>query len=298
MELRHLRYFVAVAEELNFTRAAARLHIAAPPLSVQIRKLEVEIGADLLSRKDRNIRLTEAGRVFLEQARQTLAHANRAIISARQVANGEIGHLSIGYNTVAEFGVFPTIIPAFRKQFPNVRLTFHSLRTPQQLEALSRDEIHVGFVCPPVPADDFEMQELTQQPFVAVVSADHRLACTPAVSYSALSDEPLILYSRVLDPDAFRQMEEQFLRAGAVMNVVYELESPLSMINFVAMGHGCCLLPDYALRIRPEGVVCKPLGPPSILRSLAVIKKSGSGGVRHLFYRFVVETLARNPAIP
>jgi DNA-binding transcriptional LysR family regulator len=297
VELRHLRYFVAVAEELNFTRAASRLHMATPPLSVQIRKLEAELGAELLSRKGRGIQLTAAGRVFLEQARQTLGHANRAIVCVRKVANGEIGHLSIAYNTVAEFGVFPTIIPAFRAKFPKVHITFHSLRTPQQLQALNQDSVDVGFVCPPIPTDGLDIHELTQQPFIVMMPKDHRLASAPTVSFGDLSDEPLILYSRVMDPDAFRQIEQQFLRAGAVMNVVYELESPLSMINFVAMGHGYCIVPDYARRILTEGVVCKPLGRPGILRSLAIIRKAGNGGLGESFYRFVVDSMAINAGI-
>jgi DNA-binding transcriptional LysR family regulator len=291
MELRHLRYFVAVAEELNLTRAAARLHIAPPPLSVQIRKLEIEIGADLLSREGRGIALTEAGRVFLEQARQTLAHVNRSVTLARRAANGEIGHLAIGYNTVAEFGVFPQVIPAFRRRWPNVRLTFHSVRTPQQLEALSSDELDVGFVCPPIATDPFDIQELTREPFVAVVPVGHPLADAPEISFDALSEEPLILCSRTLDPDSYNQIEQHFTRAGAVLNVAYELETSLSMINFVAMGNGCCIVPDYIRHIHRDGVVYKPLGPPRILRALAIIKRKGRGGLAESFYRFAIDTV-------
>jgi LysR family transcriptional regulator, hca operon transcriptional activator len=291
VELRHLRYFVAVAEELNFRRAAARLHIAPPPLSVQIRHLEREIGADLLSRQGRNVSLTEAGRVFLEQARQTLAHAKRAVALARQTANGETGHLSIGYNTVAEFGVFPKIIPAFKSRWPNVHLTFHGRRTPEQFAALSRDELDLGFVCPPPPTDAFDMQDLTKQPFVVVLSVDHPLASAPIVSFDILSKEPLILYSRLLDPETFHEIEQHFMRAAAVMNVAYEFETSLSMINFVAAGNGCCIVPDYASNFRQHGIVCKPLGPPSIVRTLAIAKKKGRGGLAESFYRFAVDRL-------
>jgi DNA-binding transcriptional LysR family regulator len=291
MELRHLRYFVAVAEELNFTRAAERLHIAQPPLSVQIRNLESEIGAELLSREARNIKLTEAGRVFLEQARQTLANANRGVTLARQAAKGEIGHLSIGHNRPAEFRVFPKIVPAFKKKRPHVHLTFHSLKMSQQFEALRRDELDLGFVWLPVPTDEFDVQELTKEPLVAMLPADHRLAAAASVSIKDLLHEPLILFPRALDPETYHEIEQLFLRAGGVMNVVYELETLLSVINFVAMGSGCSLLPDFTRIIRREGIVYKPLRGPNIVKTLAIVKKKGRGDLAEMFYRFTVDNL-------
>src|SRR5882724_2324446 len=159
MELRHLRYFVAVAETLNLRRAAQRLCISAPPLTVQIRDLEAEIGTALLARKSkgRRLELTDAGQVFLEQARQMLAQAGQSVTLARRAATGEIGQLTIGYNMVAALGVLPRILPALNTKWPGVRITWHSLNTPQQVEALSREELDLGFLCPPVPADTFEL---------------------------------------------------------------------------------------------------------------------------------------------
>src|SRR6185437_10938925 len=141
VEFRLMRYFIAVAEELSFTRAAERLHMAVPPLSVQIRRLEDQIGAQLMTRDGRRIALTPAGQVFLQEARRTLAQVQRTITLTRRVAGGALGHLAIGYNAVAEFGVFPQIIQAFRQKWPKVHLTLYGLRTPDQLEALRRDEL-------------------------------------------------------------------------------------------------------------------------------------------------------------
>jgi LysR family transcriptional regulator, hca operon transcriptional activator len=293
MELRHLRYFVAVAQDLSFRKAAEQLHISPPPLTVQIRDLEREIGTDLLLRIGRRIALTDAGRVFLESARQILADAERSVLLARQAACGEIGRLSIGYNAVAEFGVLPNLIPAFKRQWPKVHLTLHSLRTPQQVEALSQGALDLGFVCPPIATDAFDIQELTRQPFVAVLSSRHRLASAATVSFAALSNEPLIMYSRALDPDSFRQIEQQFQRAGAVMKVAYELETSQSMIALVAAEHGCCLVPEYVRSVPREGVVYKPLGPPSIVRTLSIIKHKGTAGLTEVFYRFAADTLSR-----
>src|SRR6266851_3628619 len=159
MELRHLRYFVAVAEELHFTRAAAKLHIAQPALTVQIQRLEADVGAALLSREGRSVSLTEAGRVFLERSRHILAQADEGIVLARRAAKGEIGHLSIGYNTPAQFRIFPKVIPAFKRRWPLVYLSFHNLRSRQQLEGVRRGELDLGFVWLPVQKAGLDVQE-------------------------------------------------------------------------------------------------------------------------------------------
>ncbi|MDE2133827.1 MAG: LysR family transcriptional regulator [Alphaproteobacteria bacterium] len=283
-----MRYFVAAAEELNFTRAAERLHIATPALSVQIRKLETEIGTDLFVREGRGIKLTEAGRVFLEQARRTLADANRSLALARQAANGEIGNLSIGHNGPAEILMFPQIVPAFKKQYPNVHFTFHNHRTPRQVEMLRREEIDVGFVWQPIPTDGFDVCELMKIPLVAVLPEDHRLALAPKISIKDLSQEPLVLFSQLQDHESFYQIEQLFLHAGTMLSVAYESENLLSIINFVSMGIGCSLLPDYTHSILNR-VVYKPLQPPNIVKALAIIKNKRSSGLTEQFFQFVVD---------
>jgi DNA-binding transcriptional LysR family regulator len=292
MELRHLRYFVAVAEELSFTRAAARLHIAIPPLSIQVRNLESEIGTKLVLREGRGLRLTDAGRAFLEQARKTLAAASQCAPLAHQAAKGEFGQLSIGYNAPAEFRVFPKIVPAFRKKWPAVHLVFHRLETSQIVERLRRQELDLGFVCLPIPADEFDMREVEEHPLIALVPKAHRLARAPSVSIQDLSQEPLILFPRALDPESYAQIEQLFLREAATMNVLYELDTSLSMINFVAMGIGCSFLPDYARRIRVDGVIYKSLQPRQMVKKLAIVKKRGATGVAQAFFRFAVEHLS------
>ena len=290
MELRHLRYFVAVAEELNYKKAAARVHICAPPLFAQIKALERHVGVTLLVRDGNALKLTDAGRVFLAEARETLSRARQGVTLARQVANGEAGHVSIGYNAVAEFSIFPGVVSAFRRKYTNVRLAFHSRNTPEQLQALSQGDVEVGFICPPVAGEGLDIHELTRQPFIAVVPADHRLASLPRVSFESLSGEPLIIFSRTLDWGAFGQIQEHFARVGAFMNVVDELESAPSIMRFAAMGNGCAILPEYVRGLCPDGAICKPLEPQSIVRSLAIAKKRGNGGLAALFYQFVRDT--------
>jgi DNA-binding transcriptional LysR family regulator len=292
MELRHLRYFVAVAEEMSLRRAAERLHIAAPPLSVQIRKLESEIGADLLARAGRGIKLTEAGQVFLEQARKTLANAQRGVELARQAANGEIGHLSIGYNAPTGFRVFPKVLSSFRKQWPSVHLTFHVHTISQQLEGLLHGTLDVGFVWLPIPHEEFDVHELVHEPLHAVLPAGHRLAKKQAVTIRELSGEPLVLLPRTHDPETVHQIEQLFRKADAVMNVAYELDNSLSMINFVAMGCGCSLMPEYTRAIRHDAVVYRPLRSPKLAKTLAIVKKKGQRGLADTFFRFTVDKLA------
>lgn len=299
MELRHLRYFVAVAEELNIRRAAARLCIAPPPLSVQIRQLETEIGTDLFSREKRRLKLTDAGRFYLDHARHLLADAQRGILLARQAAKGEIGHLAIGHYTPACFRVLSKVLPVFKKHFPQVQLSFHSLSVSPQLDAIRREDIEVGFVFLPVPQNEFDMQELMQEPVVAVIPKEHPLAVRRSVSIKELSTEPLILPSRAVSPETYSQIEQLFLTAGATLNVAYELENALSMISLVSIGAGCSLLPEYLRGVHQKGVVYKSIRPPNIVNTLAMVKKKGSKGLPAKFFQLVMDVLpgiAPNPS--
>jgi DNA-binding transcriptional LysR family regulator len=293
MELRHLRYFVVVAEEQNLRRAAERLHVAPPSLSVQIQNLETEIGATLFAREGRGIQLNESGRVFLTHARQILADAKRGVAQARRAAEGEIGNVSVGYNMAAGFRVFPRIVAAFRRKRPTVHLTFHDLKISEQIERVRHGELDVGFVWLPVPTDGLDVQELVREPLVAVVPADHRLASASEVSIEDLSEEPLVVVSRALAPETYYETEQVFVRAGKAMNVAYELANSLSIINFVAMGAGCSLLPDYVRRISVDGAVYRPLMPPGVVRTLGMIKGRDKGGLAELFYHFTIDHLEK-----
>lgn len=288
MDLRYLKYFITVAELLNFTRAAQLLHITQPSLWLQIRKLEAEVGVSLIAREGRGIKLTAAGNVFLDQARKTLGDAEKGVAMARQAANGQIGQISIGYNAAAEFLVFPTIVPLFRRKWPMVSLNFHALTISEKLEGLRRDELDVGLNWLPVPGDEFDVQELVREPLVVLLPEDHRLAAAASVSIEDLSKEPLIAPG---NPDTFQYFAQLFVQANAVMNIAYRLEQPHSMINFVAMGIGCCILADFSRNIRQKGVVYRPLRPSNAM-SLGIIKKKGRGGLAEIFYRFTLDNLS------
>ena len=288
MELRHLRYFVAVAEDLSYAKAAKRLHISAPALSARVKELQTEVGHLLFECVGRSLQLTDAGRVFLERARQIVIQASEAVVLARQAACGEVGELTIGYNPVAEHSVFAQIVRAFSHLSPNIRLNFRGLRTPHQVQALVRNELDVGFVCPPLTTDALETQFLIEQPFVLLLPKDHRLACAASIEFAELSDEPLILCSRTLDPDAFGRIEAEFKRTHATLNVAYELESAQAMIAFVAQRNGCGIAPEYVRALCPDSVVCRPLKSTHLVRVLAVAKHKSRGGLVESFCQFAV----------
>jgi len=246
----------------------------------------------LLERDGRGLRLTPAGRIFLEHARQLLHDAVRGVALARHAASGEVGNLEIGYNAPAEFRVFPHIVPAFKNKWPNIHLGFHSLNVSQQLNRLLRGELDIAFSWLPIPTDEFDVHELLKEPLIAVLPKNHALAAHATISVKELSGEPLISFPRLLFPDTYHQIEQLFLERGALMTVAHELESPLSVVNFVAMGVGCSLLPGYVRNIRHDGVIYKNLRRPNLVKSLAIVKRKGRGDLAETFYRFTTETFS------
>jgi DNA-binding transcriptional LysR family regulator len=199
VELRHLRYFITVAEELNFSRAAQRLHMAQPPLSVAIRRLEQEIGASLFERTSREVKLTEAGEALLDGARRTLAEAEAAVAAAQRVAAGELGILRVGYNWSAGFETLPTLGQALKRRQPDVELVAEEMRPKRMTAALRSGTIGVALALYPEIAADFSYQPVRSEPVVAVLSSSHPLAGEEAIRLEVLAEEPL-LFPRELAP--------------------------------------------------------------------------------------------------
>jgi DNA-binding transcriptional LysR family regulator len=198
-ELRHLRYFIAVAEELNFSRAARRLRMAQPPLSVAIRQLEQEIGTPLFQRSSREVRLTEAGSAFLPGARRALAEADAAVIAARRAGSGEIGTLRVGYNWSASFETLPALGQAFMRHHPDVELLTEEMRPNRMPAALRSGAIDVALALYPDVAAELSYQLIRREPVVAVLSSNHPLAGEEAIALSALAEE-FLLFPRELAP--------------------------------------------------------------------------------------------------
>jgi DNA-binding transcriptional LysR family regulator len=214
LELRHLRYFVAVAEELNFSRAAERLHMAQPPLSAAIRQLEQELGTELLARTTRKVRLTDAGRAFLEGANRTLAELERARIDAQRAAAGEIGQLRVGFSWSARFQTLPAIGRSFRLSHPNVSLLTEEMWNARMLPALRAAAIDVAVSLCPEVGREFAYAPIRSEPVVALVSARHPLAGRESLDLRDLADEQFLFFPRDLGPRLYDFLVGLCRRAG------------------------------------------------------------------------------------
>jgi DNA-binding transcriptional LysR family regulator len=262
MELRHLRYFVAVAEDLHFTRAARRLNIAQPPLSEQIRNLETEMGVQLLARTKRSVRLTDAGRLFLEEARRTLTQVEQAVRIAQRAARGEVGALSIGFVPAADLSVLPKVIPAFAKRFPSVHLELHNMTGAGQVDALRDGRIQLGILLQPVDNDSFVVETILREPFVMVLPTGHRLAAHRRVPLRSLAQENYIFFPRQIAPKTY-DMLVSFCRAeGVTLRVTQESDHVQTTLGLVAAGLGVSLIPASVRHIQRNGVTYRHLRPP------------------------------------
>jgi DNA-binding transcriptional LysR family regulator len=259
MELRHLRYFQMVAEELHFGHAAQRLSITQPALSIQIRDLERAVGVPLLARTHRQVELTEAGRVFLESTRLILEQVDRAVHDAQRVGRGEMGELALGFVGSAAYEVLPRLLRAFRRAFPDVVLRLTSMTTQEQLAALAERRIDLGLLRLPVQESNLSWRQITSEPLVVVLPSTHPLAAVAKVPLRALADERFILYPRDDSPAIREAIVHLCHQAGFQPTIVQESREMQTILGLVAGGVG------VALVIAPQGyrglgdVVFKPL---------------------------------------
>jgi DNA-binding transcriptional LysR family regulator len=270
MELRHLRYFVAVAEEAHFGRAARKLFISQPPLSRQIRDLEEELGVELLERSRRGVRLTDAGREFLEGARQTLAQAERTAGRARQAARGQTGFLAIGYIPTGDLGVIPKVLGPFRRRYPQVQLELRSLPVVPQIDELRHDRLHVGFVRTPVQAPDLVVEPVYREGLILALHEKHPVARQKKIRLASLAGEPFLMFPRRLAPAYHDELIGFFRSAGFSPNVAHEVESLQTHLALVSAGLGIAILPASVREIRRTGVVYRDLAEPDFKVEMAV----------------------------
>jgi DNA-binding transcriptional LysR family regulator len=268
-ELRHLRYFVTVAEELHFGRAAERLVVSQPALSRQIRDLERQLGARLFSRTSRHVELTRAGAVLLEEARLTLAQADRAVEATRRAGRGEVGHLAIGYLGSVASGLLPPLVRAFRARRPEVDLLLYEALDDKQLTAVAERHLDVGFVRSPSRRRGVRFEALQEEPLAAVLPEDHRLAAQARVSLAALADEPFILWPRSLSPAVHDDLIAACRRLGFSPRIAIEAAGATGALGLAAAGLGIAILVDSYRGLRRAGVVFVPLEEVSSTLSIA-----------------------------
>ena len=259
MELRHLRYFITVAEELNFSKAALKLYTAQPSLSQQIKDLEEDVGVKLLNRTKRKVELTEEGAVFLEQARLTLAQADKAVAMARQVSQAKQQMLRIGFVPVAEMKIFPYILPNLRVQNPDLKIELLSLNNNEQMRLLKKGDLDLTFTRYNFNSDEIESQFVIREPLIFLLPKDHPLAKYERISVKALNGIDFIIPSAEQSL-TLNQAILDFAKANGIeFNIVQKADNILFNINSIGMGLGCTILPGYIAPLTMDNTVIRPL---------------------------------------
>lgn len=270
IELRHLRYFIAVAEELHFSRAAERLGMSQPPLSQQIRDLEGTLGVRLLRRTNRRVELTDAGRVYLEAARDIVARVDDAGDRARRAERGEIGELHVAFTRSTPLSeVFPRAIRAFREAYPAVRLVLLERNTLQQVECLLDGRQQVGLVRGTQLPPTLVTHKLVDDPLVAVLRADHPLARRKrALRMEELAEENFIVFVRAAGTGIHDQLIAMCRNAGFVPRIAQEAGESSTMIGLVAAGMGVAVLPSSLRQVQVQGVAYVAIDSPDAASAL------------------------------
>jgi DNA-binding transcriptional LysR family regulator len=263
MDLRQLSGFVTVAEELGFTRAANRLYLAQPALTKQIQRLEDEFGFHLFVRDKRSVRLTNAGVVLLERARQALQSSALVTSTAEQVRRGEAGHLRIAFTPAAPHRILPVLIRTFRTRYPHIRCTFVELTSGEQVAALKGKTLDLGILRPAGPPlemeDNIAFRELSSESFVALLPRAHRLSTLSSVPLKRLAGEEFVMVAKRIAPLMYEQIHSACHAAGFTPNIAHEATQMHAVAALVAAGCGVSLLPGSVRHVQLRDLVYRRL---------------------------------------
>jgi DNA-binding transcriptional LysR family regulator len=294
MELRQLRYFIAVAEELHFGRAAAKLKMTQPPLSQQIQLLESNLGVALFHRTKRRVELTATGQSFLTEARAIVARAEAAVGIVQRIHRGEAGRLSVGWKPWADLTALPPMIRAFCERYPDVQLEIHSLTVDEQVSALLSGTLDVGFIVRPHDGSpSFDNSELAtrflvRQSLAVAVPKSHKFASERRIRPAGLSNEPYILFRRDSSPVFYDYLISLYQRHGLSLNVRHEADHPSTVLGLVAAGLGITILPYTAYSRTSDVVFCRL---PERYGSLEILlswrRKNESASLKHFVQTIV-----------
>ena len=289
MELRHIRYFVAVAELRSFSRAAERLMLAQSPLSQQIRKLERELGVRLFERTSRSVALTHAGKVFYERVRRLPEAGEEAGAAARRAARGEQGRLAVGFVGSATYELLPGVVRAHHERYPEVTLDLHGeMLTAAQLDGLLDGSLAVGVLRPSTQAEGVVVEVLRQEKLVALLPVQHPLAGERAVPLAALSGEWFLSHPGQPPSAIYGAMLQACRQAGFLPRVRQEVKETATLVALVAAGLGVALVPASVQRLHLGGTAYRPLAPPCPEVALALAYREGE--VSPLLRRFLETT--------
>ena len=294
-DLRQLRCFVAVGEELHFGRAARRLHITQPPLSRQIQMLEHGLGILLLSRTSRSVRLTPAGRAFLLDARRILALSESAASTAQRIAKGESGLIRMGFTAASSYSFLPRLLARVNTRLQDIGVVLTEMVSMQQIEALHANRIDVGLLRPPVDQRDLGVACVASEPLLLAVSTGHRFSTGTAPAMKNLAAEPFITYSPVEGRYFYELIEEMFREARIPARYVQHISQVHSILALVSAGIGVSLVPESATKLHFEGAVLRRLAsPPVLARLLLVWRKDNDNPVLPAF----LDLVRRHFALP
>lgn len=291
LELRHLRYFVAVARELSFSRAAEQLHMAQPPLSRQIRALEDELGAELLDRTSRPLRLTAAGRFFQTQALLILDRMQETKAATKRIAGGTRTWFGLGFVPSTLYGGLPEVIKRFREAQPGVELTLFEMTTIQQIEALKSGRIDVGFGRLRIEDEAVIGELVREECVIAALPASHRLLKHKNINLSKLAAEPLLLYPAKPRPSYADQVLEMFRVRGLKPTIALETNEVQTAIGLVAAGIGYALVPGSLQALVRAGVVYAPLSDEGLSTPIVMNRRRDDDSELTTFIRAIVRAL-------
>ncbi|HTB04792.1 MAG TPA: LysR family transcriptional regulator [Bradyrhizobium sp.] len=291
MELRHIRYFLAVAEERHFTRAAAKVGIGQPPLSQQIKDLEGEVGATLFRRLAHGAELTEAGKAFLAGVKEMPSMAARATMAARRAARGETGSLRVGFTPSATFNVVaPSTIRAFRRAYPEIHLTLEEANTTQLVIGLQEGRLDAVFLRPGTPGtEELQLRLLLEEPMVVALPQRHPAAALKKIDLAMLKDDTFLLVPREIAPTVYDTVVGACRKAG-FEPVISQLAPHFStIVNFVAAELGVSIVPASMMQVRVTGIAYRPIAGQSPTTRLALVYRRGetSPVVRNFIARAV-----------
>jgi DNA-binding transcriptional LysR family regulator len=297
MELRHLRYFTAVAAELSFSRAAVLLHIAQPPLSRQIRQLEEELGAELFDRSVRPLRLTPAGKFFQGQAKTLLERAEQAQAETRRIARGQSAWFNIGFVPSLMYSRLPEVIRRFRQANPEVVIGLSEMTTLEQREALTAGRIDVGFGRIDLEDPRLLSREMAREAIIVALPSGHRLASRKRLTLETLAPEPLLLYPSHPRPSYADEVLEMFRSRSLQPQVALDLKELQTVIGLVATGIGYALVPASVRALQREGVTYLPLRDADLHSPIIMNwRVADDSALSKRFFDAVAQTLAAAPS--
>jgi DNA-binding transcriptional LysR family regulator len=288
-EISQLRCFVAVAEELHFSRAAERLNMTQPPLSRQIRLLEHHVGAQLLERNSRTVRLTAAGKAFFPEAARILRIAEEAMFAARRAAKGEQGSIAIGFTSASGYSLLPEVVRRLRERSPGVTLTLKELVSTAQVEALNAGELDLGLMRPhPVSADLDSQLIATESLMLAIHERDaDQWPLEPALA--DLHGRPFVMYSPYEARPFYQMLSERFARAGVVPDIVEHIGQVHTMLALVRAGIGAALIAEGAARLKFDGIVMRRMATEPV-ETVCTYRRNHDNPVLQLFLNEVLPT--------